>query len=289
MDGQLHNFRDSQHSGSCHAAMSECADDHVMDVRPANSSANDWIAMICHEIRNPVAALQNGIDLVGSATLDSEQLRRISEMMQRQLGQLVRLLDDLGNGVHLTSGKLQIKCEPVDLAKVSMHALDTIGRLIEDRRQDLSITLPPTGTVWVQGDHVRLIEVIVNLLANAAKYTDTGGRIVLELTADSGTATLTVRDSGVGIPKSLVPRIFDLGSQGASILDIVDRGLGLGLPMVRNFVQLHGGEVSVYSAGEGLGSEFVVRLPRLVMTQAGCSQSAVASQFAGNGAENGKG
>ena len=276
MSRQLHTFRDSQHSGSCRAEMSQ-ADDYVMDVRSARSSTNDWIAMICHEIRNPVAALQNGIELVASATLDVERLTRISEMMQRQLGQVVRLLDDLGNSVRLTSGKLQIKREPVDLTKVSMHALDTIGRLIEDKRQELSISLPPAGTVWVHGDHVRLIEVIVNLLANAAKYTNAGGRIGLELTADAGTATLTVRDSGIGIPKDFAPRIFDLFSQGACILDVVDRGLGLGLPMVRNFVQQHGGEVSVYSAGAGLGSEFVVRLPRLVQTQADCSPSAAAA------------
>jgi signal transduction histidine kinase len=133
------------------------------------------------------------------------------------------LLDDLGEGLCLTSRKLRINSEPVDLALVSMHALDSIKRLIDDRRQELSIALPPAGTVWVRGDHVRLIEVVANLLANASKYTETGGRIGLGLEADSETATLTVRDCGMGIPKDVVPRIFDLFSQGASLPDVTER------------------------------------------------------------------
>lgn len=259
---QLQNIHDSQRSRSCRAVIDE-GDEHTMEVEAAGSGTNVSVAMICHEIRSPIGALQNGIALVGSASLDFEGLARISEMMQRQLAQVVRLLDDLGDGVCLTSRKLRIKSEPVDLAKVSLHALDTIDRLIDDRRQELSIALPAAGTVWVCGDHVRLIEVVVNLLENASKYTATGGRILLEVKADSGTATLTVRDSGMGIPKDFIPRIFELFSQGASLPGVIERGLGLGLPMVRNLVRLHGGEVSVYSAGEGQGSEFRVSLPRL--------------------------
>ena len=287
MSTPLHYIHDSQHSKSRRVAMNECeADNHVMDDGSASSSMNDSIAMICHEIRNPIAALQNGIELVGSTTLDSDGLIRVSEMMRRQLGQVACLLDDLNNGVRLTSGKLQIKREPVDLAKISLHALDTIGRLIDDKRQELSVTLPPAGAVWVRGDHNRLIEVIVNLLANAAKFTDTGGCIALALTADSGNATLTVRDSGMGITKEFLPRIFDLFSQGPCMLDAVDRGLGLGLPLVRNIVQLHEGEVSVYSAGEGLGSEFTVRLPRL-LTSNGSSGSSGSNGSTGSTGSNG--
>ncbi|HEX7719958.1 MAG TPA: HAMP domain-containing sensor histidine kinase [Woeseiaceae bacterium] len=224
---------------------------------------NDSIAMICHEIRNPIAALQNGIELVASDTLDGDGLMKVSEMMRRQLGQVTSLLDDLSNGDCLTSGKLKVKREPVDLARISLHALDTIRRLIDDKRHELSVTLPPAGTVWVRGDQNRLIGVIVNLLANAAKYTNSGGRIGIKLIADSGHATLTVRDSGIGISKEFQPQIFDLYSQGPRIPDAAEHGLGLGLPLVRNIVRLHEGEVSVYSAGEGLGSEFTVRLPRL--------------------------
>lgn len=262
--------------------MDECpADEHDVDDQAESSITNDSIAMICHEIRNPIAALQNGIELVASDSLDCEARARTAEMMQRQLRHVVRLLDDLGNGVLLTSERLQIKREPVDLARVSAYALDTIGRLIEARRQELSITLPPVGTVWVQGDQDRLVEVIVNLLANAAKYTNADGRIWLELTADSGTATLTVRDSGIGIAKEFIPRIFDLFTQGECMPGA--GGLGIGLPLVRNLLQLHGGEISASSEGEGLGSEFVVRLPLLRVTEASHSRSAGASNGRSNG------
>jgi signal transduction histidine kinase len=267
MSAQLLHIHDGQRSGSCHAAIDGYeGDEHTMDVEVAGSSTNVRAAMICHEIRNPIGALQNGIALVGSGSLDFEGLTRISEMMQRQLAQIARLLDDLGDGVCLTSRKLRIKNEPVDLAEVSLHALDTIDRFIDDKRQALSIALPPAGAVCVRGDHGRLVEVVVNLLENASKYTETGGRIVLGLEANSGTATLTVRDSGMGIPTNFLPRIFDLFWQRTSLPDVIERGLGLGLPMVRNLVRLHGGEVSVYSAGEGQGSEFTVRLPRLLTT-----------------------
>lgn len=265
MSTQPYPIHDSLHSKSCREAMSECeANNHVMEDWPAISSMHGSIAMICHEIRNPIAALQNGIELVGSATLDRDGLKSVSEMMRRQLGQVASLLEDLSNGDCLTSGKLQIKREPVDLAKISLHALDTIRRLIDDKQQELSVTLPPAGTVWVRGDHNRLIGVIVNLLANATKYTDAGGRIALALTVDSGNATLTIRDTGIGIPKEFLPRIFDLYSRAPRVPDAADHGLGLGLPLVRNIVKLHEGEVSVYSGGEGMGSEFTVRLPRLL-------------------------
>ena len=268
---------DCLHSKCCEVKSEFEADSRVVDVWPEISSINDSIAIICHEIRNPLAALQNGIELVGSATLDSGELTGVSEMMRRQLGQVTSLLEDLDNGDYLAAGKLHIKREPVDLAKISLYALDTIGRMFDDRRQELNVTLPPADTVWVRGDHNRLIGVIVNLLANAAKYTDTGGRITLMLDADSGNATLTVRDSGIGIPKRFQSRIFDLYAQGAGILDAADPGRGLGLTVVRNIVRLHDGEVSVYSAGEGQGSEFTVRLPRLLKTN-GANGSSVSNR-----------
>ncbi len=262
MNAQLHSTDDRPFSGSCRAAIDGYKDaPRSKGVETADSDTSIGIAMICHELRNPIAALQNGIALVGLASLKFEELQQISAMMQRQVEQVVRLLDDLGDGVCLTSRNLQIKSEPVDLALVCVHALDTIDALIDDRRQELSIALPPAETVWVRGDHDRLIEVVVNLLENASKYTGTGGRIVLGLEADSETATLTVRDSGMGISKSFVHRIFDLYSQGPGLPGDARRGLGLGLTIVRNLVRLHGGEVFVYSAGEGQGSKFTVLLP----------------------------
>ena len=223
---------------------------------------NEWIAMLGHELRNPVSAIGVGIELVKIQSLDPEQRTKTVDMMQRQVSQIVRLLDDLLDVARFGKGKLEIERKPVDLRQVGLDAVDTVRRLIEDRRHELLVTLPPAGTVCVRGDRARLIQVVVNLLANAAKYTPPGGRIELEIAGRAGGATIAVRDTGIGIAGDFMPRIFDRFAQGRSALHGADRGLGLGLTLVRDFVQLHGGKVEVSSAGENQGSEFKIELPR---------------------------
>lgn len=222
----------------------------------------DAAAIVGHELRNPVSAIGIGIELLKSGELQPNRARQTLDMMQRQVGQIARLLDDLIDGACLTDSKLEIERERVDLTQVGLGALDMMGPLIEDRGHELTVALPDAGTVWVWGDSARLIEAVVNLLSNAVKYTPSGGRIALEISADAETAVITVRDSGMGIAADFMPRVFEPLTQGRRSLDGADPGQGIGLPLVRNFAQLHGGEVTVFSAGEGKGSEFQVRLPR---------------------------
>lgn len=231
--------------------------DRADALRPMNAAA-----IVGHELRNPLGAIGVGIELLKSGALHEDRASQTLEMMERQLGQITRMLDDLIDGTCLTDGKLEIEHERVDLTQVGSDALDTMGRLIEDSGHELAVALPDAGTVWVRGDHARLIEVVVNLLSNAVKYTPTGGRIALEISADAETAVITVRDSGIGIASDSMAEIFEPLEQGRRPHDGQHPGQGIGLPLVRNFVQLHGGAVSVFSAGEGKGSEFEVRLPR---------------------------
>lgn len=220
----------------------------------------EWLALIGHELRNPVGAIALGIEIVKRSTVDFDERARNIEMMERQLSQITRLLDDLADVSRLQNDRLSVERERVDLLQVSLQAIDTVRPLIRAKRHDLSVALPPPDAVCVRGDHSRLVQVVANLLANAAKYTHPGGCIALEVARDTSAAQIVVRDTGIGIPSDAMPRIFDLFWQ-RSERNGADRGLGLGLALVRCLVLLHGGNVSASSAGENLGSEFRVELP----------------------------
>jgi signal transduction histidine kinase len=222
----------------------------------------DWIALLSHELRNPVGAIGIGLELVKARSSEPQPLAAV-EMMQRQVAQIVSVLDALLDAARLTADKLDIRREPVDLGRVIADALDTVRRLVDERGHEMSVVLPPAGTIWVTGDHIRLVEVVINVLANAAKYTPRCGRVALALTADAETALITVRDSGIGIKQDFLPRVFDLFSQGDRASDGDRRGLGLGLPLARDHVRLHGGSIAAFSKGEGQGSRFEIRLPRV--------------------------
>lgn len=220
----------------------------------------EWMALIGHELRNPVGAIALGIEVEKRCDIDTVERRQNIEMMERQVRQIGRLLDDLADVSRLQNDRLNVERERVDLLQVSLQAIDTVRPLIRARRHDLSVALPPPDALCVRGDHARLVQVVVNLLANAAKYTHPGGRIALEVARGSGGAQIVVRDTGIGIPSDALPRIFDLFWQ-RSERSGAERGLGLGLALVRCLVSLHGGTVSASSAGENLGSEFRVELP----------------------------
>ncbi|HUF73873.1 MAG TPA: HAMP domain-containing sensor histidine kinase [Gammaproteobacteria bacterium] len=234
----------------------------LADEEPPGQRQTDWLAMLGHQLRNPVGAIANGLELVQSGSLDSGGLARIVKMMQRQVRQAEGLLDDLLDGVRLANGKLEIARESVDLAQVALDAVDTIGPRIDARRHTLAVMLPPAGTLWVLGDYGRLIDVVVNLLDNAAKYTRPGGHVELEMRADAETAFINVRDTGVGIPSERTEDIFDAFVQGEREPGSA-RGLGLGLALARTLIELHGGWIAAHSAGKDRGSEFEVRLPRM--------------------------
>lgn len=247
----------SPEAGAAYTTERPAGADRVDALRPMDAAAT-----VGHELRNPLGAIGVGIKLLKSGALHQDRASQTLEMMERQLVQITRMLDDLIDGACLTDGKLEIERERVDVTQIGLDALDTMGRLIEDSGHELAVALPDAGTVLVRGDHARLIEVVVNLLSNAVKYTPTGGRISLEISADTETAVIVVRDSGIGIASDSMAEIFEPLAQGRQPLDGEHPGQGIGLPLVRNFVQLHGGEVSVFSAGEGKGSAFEVRLPR---------------------------
>lgn len=237
---------------------------------------DQWIAMLGHELRNPVSAVSNGILLLKSDNIAAEREQQLVTMMDRQIGHVSCLLDELLDAARIVAGKLEIERQPVDLTDIAVWATDAVNPLMEEFRHRLSTDLPPAGTVWVDGDRVRLTEVLVNLLTNAAKYTDVGGKIRLDVTADDDTVTVCVSDTGIGIDSNLKDHIFEIFTQGPRPLDRATRGLGLGLPLVRSLVQAHGGRVEVFSDGAGRGSEFRVTLPR--MAHVGEPEAAVAAE-----------
>jgi CheY-like chemotaxis protein/two-component sensor histidine kinase len=185
-----------------------------------------------------------------------------ADVTERQVTHLARLIDELLDVSRISQGKIALQTQALDLLEVIRQAVETIRPFIDSRRHQLILSLPQ-GPLWLRGDSARLLQVVSNLLHNAAKYTDNGGTIRLSLTTNNGQANLTVADNGIGIDSDLLPRVFDLFEQGDRSLDRSQGGLGVGLTLVRRLVELHNGSIEAVSAGTGLGSEFRVTLPCL--------------------------
>ena len=232
------------------------------DVQLADQHKNEFLSMLAHELRNPLAPIRNAVHILRMRGTEEPQLQSIRDMIDRQVQQLVRLVDDLLDISRITRGKIRLQTEPVDLTTVVARAVETSRPLIEARRHDLHVTLPDES-LHVEGDPVRLAQVLGNLLNNAAKYTEEGGRITLAVEQTNGEAVLRVRDTGVGIPPEMLRSVFDLFTQVDRSLDRSQGGLGIGLTLVQRLVEMHGGRVQAYSAGPNQGSEFVVFLPLL--------------------------
>ena len=216
--------------------------------------------MVGHELRNPLAAISNAMQLVRLKGLADPELRSATEVIERQAQQMRRLVDDLLDVSLVRQGKIHLNREVVDLRNVVARAVETSRPLIEMKRHELEVSLPERATE-VDGDLTRLAQVVSNLLNNSAKYTEEGGRIELSLEANSDQAILRVSDTGIGIAPAMLPTIFDLFTQVQGSEDRSEGGLGIGLNLVRDLIELHGGCVQATSAGLGHGSEFVVRLP----------------------------
>jgi PAS domain S-box-containing protein len=235
-------------------------------LRSANQTKDEFLATLAHELRNPLVPLRNALYLIGQLNGDDETLDKARAMMERQVQHLVRLVDDLLDVSRIGRGKIELRLQPIDLQSVVANALDTSRPHIEAAGQQLTVTVP-RERISLQADPTRLAQVISNLLNNAARYTDTGGRIELSVELASGgcqppgEAIIRVRDSGIGIPPEMLPRIFDLFTQVDRSLERSRGGLGIGLTLVQQLVALHGGRVEANSPGLGQGSEFVVRLP----------------------------
>ncbi len=225
--------------------------------READRRKDEFLAMLGHELRNPLAPILTGLQLMRLRGVGSDRER---DVIERQVQYLVRLVDDLLDVSRITRGKVRLEKEPVELAAVIARALEVAMPLYEQRSHALSVEVAREGLL-VEADPVRLAQVFANLLTNAAKYTDPGGRIAVQARRDGGRVVVSVRDSGMGIAREMLPTVFDMFVQGERGLDRSQGGLGIGLTVARTLVELHGGTIAAHSAGLGRGSEFVVALP----------------------------
>ena len=234
-------------------------------LREVDRRKDEFLAMLAHELRNPLAPLATNLELLRQTGGDAGT-ERAQAVMARQVDKLSRLVDDLLDVSRVNQGKIELKMEPVDLVGVVPAAVESIQHQIDAQGHELSVSLPSVP-VYVRGDRARLEQVVANLLGNATKYTDRGGRIGVTLLREDGTVVLRVRDTGIGIAPELLPRVFDLFTQADTSYARARGGLGIGLSLVRQLVGLHGGSVEARSEGLRRGSEFVVRLPVLTESQ----------------------
>jgi signal transduction histidine kinase/ActR/RegA family two-component response regulator len=246
----------------------------------ASRRKDEFLAMLSHELRNPLAPIRNAVEVIRMIVPPESKLRWAADVTDRQVRQLTRLVDELLDVARISQGKIVLKQAPVDLVTVVAQCVETHRPGIAARRLELSVSLPGQPVV-VRGDATRLAQVVDNLLTNATKYTPDGGSIELSVARDVGPAgdraVLTVSDDGIGIEAELLPYVFELFEQGKRALDRTQGGLGVGLTLVQRLVLLHGGEVQATSEGAGRGARFQVRLPCLEEERARASGPADAA------------
>jgi PAS domain S-box-containing protein len=229
-------------------------------LRDSDQRKSEFLAVLSHELRNPLAPIRNGIALLERAAPGSQEAARALAVIERQTGHLARLVDDLLDVTRISRGKIELRLAPLDGREVVRRTADDLQSVFEECGVALRLELP-AAPVWLHADRTRLAQVVGNLLQNAAKFTPRGGEAVLSLAAGEREAELRVKDEGAGIPADLLGRVFEPFMQGERSLARTHGGLGLGLALVRGLVELHGGRVSAHSDGSGRGSEFVVTLP----------------------------
>jgi signal transduction histidine kinase/ActR/RegA family two-component response regulator len=226
----------------------------------ADRRKDDFLAMLGHELRNPLAAIQNALTLLTHEEAPDSRTERQHGVIDRQLRHLTRMVDDLLDVSRITQGKVVLQCQLVDLRKIVEGAMQTLASGETLQQHFVSVTTS-SAIIPVHGDAVRLEQIVWNLLSNAVKYTPHGGHIWIDLSIQDGDAMLSVRDDGIGIPTVMLPRVFEPFIQLEHSLDRAQGGIGLGLPLVRNLVLLHGGSIRAASGGKGRGTEFLVRFP----------------------------
>jgi PAS domain S-box-containing protein len=234
--------------------------DRATILAEADRHRNEFLAVLAHELRNPLAPILSSLHILGREEQEDPRREKARVIIERQVRQLSRLIDDLLDVSRITSGKIVLRKEPADLRAVLEHAVQTARPLIEARRHHLS-TVFPKQPVWLEADPMRLEQVVANLLNNAAKYTADGGNILLAAESRDGEALVMVRDTGMGMAPDLLGSVFDPFIQGTRSLDRSEGGLGIGLTLVRKLVEMHGGAIEARSDGPGQGSEFLIRLP----------------------------
>jgi signal transduction histidine kinase/CheY-like chemotaxis protein len=245
--------------------------EHEMQVRQraeealiaADHRKDEFLATLAHELRNPLAPIRTGLDILRLRSGDAQATQRATDIMERQLRQMVRLVDDLLDVSRINTGKFTIKTGRVELKAVVNDALEVVRPYVELHGHELLIDLPDRP-VFLHGDATRLAQILSNLLSNAAKYTNRGGRVSLKATVEERTLAIVVADTGIGIAQDMVDAVFEMFVQVDSTLERSNAGLGVGLSLARKLVELHGGAIEAHSAGLGHGSQFVVRLPIVV-------------------------
>jgi signal transduction histidine kinase len=229
-------------------------------LRSEKGQIDEFMAVFSHELRNSLAAIHSAIQILRTETFVLPATVKARALIERQVGQMTRLVEDLLDVSRVRSGHLRLQCERIDLCAVAAHAAQAVEFAMRQHHHRMTTSFP-NAPVWLQGDPIRLEQVFVNLLLNAAKYTEAGGKVGLSVEQEEGAATVRIRDTGIGIAPEFLPHVFDLFVQAEPSLGRGDAGLGIGLALVRSLVECHGGRVTAASAGLQHGSEFTVRLP----------------------------
>ena len=228
----------------------------------ADRRKNEFLAMLAHELRNPLAPIRNALQVIHFTGGDKDSVHTASAIIERQIAQMVHLVDDLLDISRITKNKIELRRQRVDLSAIIAQAIETSRPALESAQQELTIKLPPQSP-QLNADPVRLAQVFSNLINNSCKYSDPNGHIWLTAEQNGDEVWVTVKDTGVGIPAEMLPNIFEMFTQVDQSLERSQGGLGIGLTLVKRLVEMHGGSVSVKSDGPGQGSEFTVRLPLL--------------------------
>jgi PAS domain S-box-containing protein len=236
------------------------------DLRDAHRRKDEFLAMLAHELRNPLAPISSAAQLLRHTAPDEARMRSITDIIIRQLGHITGMVDDLIDVSRVTRGLISTEKVPQQMQDIVNDAIEQVRPAIEARRHSLSVNMP-AQPLHILGDHKRVVQVLTNLLNNAAKYTPAGGHIALVMRREGDTLRLEVRDDGIGISAELLPRVFDLFTQGERSADRAQGGLGVGLAVVKSLAELHGGHVEAASAGAGKGSSFTLTLPLLEMAR----------------------
>ena len=229
-------------------------------LQAADRQKDEFLAMLAHELRNPLAPLRNASELLAASAPNEPRSQFSVNVIKRQVTQLTRLVDDLLDISRITQGRIELNREPLELGAIVAQAVEAVEPLLREKRHKVSI-ISSYQHLHVNGDNARLVQCISNILTNAAKYTDPGGDIRLRCYQEGPVAVIEISDNGAGISPELLPHIFDLFVQGDRTLDRSQGGLGIGLSVVRRLVEMHGGQVNARSAGVGQGSVFEIRLP----------------------------
>ena len=242
-------------------------------LREGDRRKNEFLALLGHELRNPLTPISTSSELLSRLIGDDSRARLAIEVIKRQVAQLARLVDDLLDVARITQGRIQLRIKPIDLGSIIANAVETVEPQLRGKQHKTSITTMSLQPLYVEGDPARLVQCVVNILSNAAKYTESGGEIRIQTYAEDSTAIIEISDTGIGIAPELLPHIFDPFVQSDRSLDRAQGGLGIGLAVVRRLVEMHRGEVIARSPGAGGGATFQIRLPGITYQKTGRAEA----------------